>query len=68
MSKRAFEKIKQGLDETRAYLDGTADKSRYRVHSARRRTKTKRVAPISPGEILAKKFLKPSGISQTLLF
>jgi hypothetical protein len=36
MSKRAFEKIKQGLDEARAYLDGTADKSRYRVHYAPR--------------------------------
>jgi hypothetical protein len=36
MSKRAFDKIKQGLDEARAYLDGTADKSRYRVHYALR--------------------------------
>jgi hypothetical protein len=32
MTKRAFDKIKQGLEEARAYLDGTADKSRYRVH------------------------------------
>ena len=32
MSKRAFEKIKAGLDSARAYLDGTADKSLYRVH------------------------------------
>jgi putative transcriptional regulator len=32
MSKRAFEKIKTGLDSARAYLDGTADKSLYRVH------------------------------------
>jgi putative transcriptional regulator len=32
MSKRAFEKIKAGLEEAGAYLDGTADKRRYRVH------------------------------------
>ncbi len=32
MSKRAFEKIKAGLDSARAYLDGTADKCLYRVH------------------------------------
>jgi len=32
MSKRAFEKIKAGLDSAKAYLDGTADKRKYRVH------------------------------------
>jgi putative transcriptional regulator len=32
MSKRAFDKIVTGLGEARAYLDGTADKERYRVH------------------------------------
>ena len=32
MSKRAFEKIKAGLEEASAYLNGTADKRRYRVH------------------------------------
>jgi putative transcriptional regulator len=32
MSKRAYEKIKAGLESARAYLDGTADKSLYRVH------------------------------------
>ena len=32
MSKRAFDKIKAGLDSTKAYLDGTADKRKYRVH------------------------------------
>ncbi len=32
MTKRAFDKIMTGLDEARAYLEGTADKSRYRVH------------------------------------
>ncbi len=32
MSKRAFDKIKTGLDDARAYLDGTADKRRYRVY------------------------------------
>ncbi|MBX9844552.1 MAG: type II toxin-antitoxin system MqsA family antitoxin [Xanthobacteraceae bacterium] len=32
MSKRAFRKIMEGLEEVRGYLDGTADKSRYRVH------------------------------------
>ncbi len=32
MTKRTFDKIKAGLDDARAYLDGTADKRRYRVH------------------------------------
>jgi putative transcriptional regulator len=32
MSKKAFEKIKAGLDSAKAYLDGTADKRLYRVH------------------------------------
>ncbi|HEU5018039.1 MAG TPA: type II toxin-antitoxin system MqsA family antitoxin [Pseudolabrys sp.] len=35
MSKRAFNKIMQGVEEARAYLEGTADKSRYRVHVPR---------------------------------
>ena len=32
MSRTAFEKIKAGLDEAKAYLDDSADKSRYRIH------------------------------------
>lgn len=32
MSKRAFEKIKSGLHDARAYLHGTADMRRFRVH------------------------------------
>ena len=32
MSKRAFDKIKAGLDSAQAYLAGTTDKRRYRVH------------------------------------
>jgi putative transcriptional regulator len=32
MSKRAFDKIKAGLDSAKAYLNGTADKLKYRVH------------------------------------
>ena len=32
MSKRAFDKIMQGIGEARTYLEGTADKRRYRVH------------------------------------
>jgi putative transcriptional regulator len=32
MSKRAFDKIMQGIGEASAYLEGTADKRRYRVH------------------------------------
>jgi len=31
MSKRAFDKIKAGLDSARSYLDGTADERHYRV-------------------------------------
>jgi putative transcriptional regulator len=32
MTKRAFDKISAGLADATAYLDGTADTSRYRVH------------------------------------
>ena len=32
MTKAAFEKIKAGLDEAKAYLDGSGDKSRYGIH------------------------------------
>jgi putative transcriptional regulator len=32
MTKRAFDKIKTGLDSAKAYLDGTADKRKYRAH------------------------------------
>jgi putative transcriptional regulator len=32
MSKRAFNKIMQGIGEARAYLEGTADRRSYRVH------------------------------------
>jgi putative transcriptional regulator len=32
MSKRAFDKIMRGIGEARTYLEGTADKRRYRVH------------------------------------
>ena len=32
MSKKAFDKIKAGLDSAKAYLDGTADKRLYQVH------------------------------------
>lgn len=32
MSKRAFNRIMQGVKEARTYLEGTADKRRFRVH------------------------------------
>ena len=32
MTKRAFDKISAGLADAKAYLDGTADPARYRVH------------------------------------
>jgi putative transcriptional regulator len=32
MTKRAFDKIMEGVDQARAYLEGTAEKRRYRVH------------------------------------
>jgi hypothetical protein len=37
MAKRAFDKIMAGLDDARAYLDGTADKAGYCVHRPRPR-------------------------------
>src|SRR5271170_3847036 len=67
MTKRAFDKIRQGLDSARAFLDGTADKSRFRVHVGSRRIKTLRLDPIPPGEILVDEFMIPHGISQKRL-
>jgi putative transcriptional regulator len=32
MTKRAFNKIMAGIESAQSYVDGTADKSRYRVH------------------------------------
>ena len=50
MSKRAFEKIKSGLDSAIAYVDGTADKRQYRVHV--------------PAEVNVKKIRRRLGLSQ----
>ena len=50
MTKRAFDKIMEGLDQARAYLDGTADKRRYRVHV--------------PAKVDVKKIRKRLGLSQ----
>ena len=45
MTKRAFNKIMRGVLDARAYLDGTADKTRYRVHYAAGGCNKKRVRP-----------------------
>jgi putative transcriptional regulator len=50
MSKRAFDKIMQGIKEAGAYLDGSADKSRYRVHV--------------PTDVNVKKIRRRLGLSQ----
>ena len=50
MSKAAFKKIKAGLESAKAYLDGTVDKSRYRVHI--------------PAEVNVKKIRRRLGLSQ----
>jgi putative transcriptional regulator len=50
MSKRAFEKIKAGLESAQAYLDGVADKRRYRVHV--------------PAEVNVRKIRRQLGLSQ----
>lgn len=50
MSKDAYEKIKAGLESAKAYLDGTADKSWYRVHI--------------PAEVNVKKIRRRLGLSQ----
>jgi addiction module HigA family antidote len=63
MTKRAFDKIKRGLLDAQAYLDGTADKSRYRVHYPPRSSKAKRAQPLHPGEVLREEFLAPLGLS-----
>jgi len=36
MSKLAFEKIKAGLEEVKAYLDGSRDKRDFQVHAPER--------------------------------
>jgi hypothetical protein len=36
MARAAFEKIKAGLDDAEAYLDGTGDKSRYLITVSQR--------------------------------
>jgi hypothetical protein len=33
MSKLAFDKIKAALEEVKAYLEGSRDKSGYRIHT-----------------------------------
>ena len=50
MSKHAFEKIKAGLESAKAYLDGTADKRKYRIHV--------------PTEVNVKKIRRRLGLSQ----
>jgi putative transcriptional regulator len=32
VTKAAFEKIKAGLEEAKAYVDGSGDKTKYRIH------------------------------------
>ena len=49
MTKRAFDRIKSGLDDARAYLKETADKQRYKVHVPEKTgTKTRRAATARP--------------------
>jgi putative transcriptional regulator len=50
MTKRAFDKIMEGVDQARAYLEGTADKRLYRVHV--------------PEKVNVKKIRKRLGLSQ----
>jgi putative transcriptional regulator len=50
MSKRAFDKIKAGLDDAAAFLEGHADMKRYRVHV--------------PATVDVKKIRKRLGLSQ----
>jgi len=50
MSKRAFEKIKAGLESAKAYMDRTADRRKYRVHI--------------PAEVNVRKIRRRLGLSQ----
>lgn len=50
MTKRAFDKIKAGLDDAAAFLEGKADTKRYRVHV--------------PASVDVKKIRKRLGLSQ----
>ncbi len=40
MPKSAFEKIKAGLEEAKAYLDGSRDKRDFQVHNPEHKGKT----------------------------
>ena len=40
MSKSAFEKIKSGLEDAKAYLDGSRDKRDFKVHIPKRKAKS----------------------------
>ena len=54
MSKRAFDKIMRGLEDAHAYLEGTADKSRYRVHVDKSDGRKTRTRPGSSQQAFAK--------------
>jgi putative transcriptional regulator len=47
VTKSTFDKIKAGLDDAKAYLEGSADKSGYRIHV--------------PDRVSVKKMTRPSG-------
>lgn len=50
MTKSAFDKIKAGLDDAKAFLEGTADKRSYRIHV--------------PAKVNVKKIRERLGLSQ----
>jgi hypothetical protein len=41
MTRKVADDISKGLEEAFAYIDGTADKSKYRVHVPRKSKKAK---------------------------
>ncbi|HWG18910.1 MAG TPA: HigA family addiction module antitoxin [Terracidiphilus sp.] len=72
MTERIAEGIIRGLEQAVAYAQGTADRSRYKVHVFVReklepRRAKKQRPPIHPGEFLREDFLNPLGMTAEML-
>jgi hypothetical protein len=47
---KAFDKIKTGLDQARAYLDGSVDKREFRLHTPTSESTGLTLPPAQPSE------------------
>lgn len=72
MGERVGKSMIRGLEQALAYAQGTADRSRYKVHVFVRekpepRKAKKRMPPIHPGEFLREDFLISLGMTAQML-